>query len=165
MTKPNYNCDRCGEPCYVRPNKLAKQENSFCGFDCYSSFRLESSINNHTCPNCDIRFYSKYKQAKFCSRKCSNEARKGIFYDGSRTGCHIVTQKIQKEYLIEKYGYKCVKCGLGSVWNNEPLVLQIDHIDGNRKNNTFANLRLLCPNCHTQTPTWGRKNDSYQQGV
>jgi hypothetical protein len=37
------------------------------------------------------------------------------------------------------------------------LVLQLDHIDGDRSNNTIDNLRLLCPNCHTQTPTFGAK--------
>lgn len=41
-------------------------------------------------------------------------------------------------------------------WEKE-LSLQLDHKDGDRKNNTFDNLRWLCPNCHTQTETWGRK--------
>ena len=41
---------------------------------------------------------------------------------------------------------------------NKKLSLQIDHIDGNCENNKPDNLRLLCPNCHTQTDTWGIKN-------
>ena len=41
---------------------------------------------------------------------------------------------------------------------NKKLCLQIDHIDGNCENNKPDNLRFLCPNCHTQTETWGIKN-------
>jgi hypothetical protein len=43
-------------------------------------------------------------------------------------------------------------------WLNRPLVLELDHVDGNKKNNARENLRALCPNCHSTTPTWrGRK--------
>ena len=38
--------------------------------------------------------------------------------------------------------------------------MQIDHIDGNNKNDKLENYRYLCPNCHTQTETWGVKNAS-----
>lgn len=57
---------------------------------------------------------------------------------------------------------KCYKCGLGNIWNNEILILQLDHIDGNRKNNSLENLRILCPNCHSQTSTFGtgRRNEA-----
>lgn len=50
---------------------------------------------------------------------------------------------------------KCQGCFL-STWLEKPLVLEVDHIDGNNKNNTIDNLRVLCPNCHSQTPTWKR---------
>jgi hypothetical protein len=52
--------------------------------------------------------------------------------------------------------YKCVECGI-SEWNNKPLILHMDHIDGNRMNNVLENLRLLCPNCHAQTETYSRR--------
>ena len=52
----------------------------------------------------------------------------------------------------------CWECGHPNTWNGKPLTLQLDHIDGDRDNNTRENLRWICPNCHTQTPTFsGRK--------
>jgi hypothetical protein len=51
----------------------------------------------------------------------------------------------------------CSECGIGTTWNNKPLVLPIDHIDGNRFNDEKSNLRYLCPNCHSQTPTFAGK--------
>lgn len=53
--------------------------------------------------------------------------------------------------------YQCAACGIGPQYNGKPLVLQLDHIDGDRKNNIQSNFRWLCPNCHTQTETWGQK--------
>ncbi len=51
---------------------------------------------------------------------------------------------------------KCEECNLPPLWNGKRLVLQLDHIDGDRTNNALSNLRLLCPNCHTQTNTFSR---------
>jgi 5-methylcytosine-specific restriction endonuclease McrA len=54
--------------------------------------------------------------------------------------------------------YRCSVCGLDDNWNKQPLTLEFDHIDGDHKNNVPANIRVLCPNCHSQTPTYKAKN-------
>jgi 5-methylcytosine-specific restriction endonuclease McrA len=60
--------------------------------------------------------------------------------------------------ILHEQNNQCSECGIGKTWNNKPLTLQLDHIDGDRKNNTRENLRMICPNCHTQTHTYGSKN-------
>ena len=52
---------------------------------------------------------------------------------------------------------KCCCCGI-SDWNNLPIMLEIDHLNGNPYDDSCGNLRLLCPNCHSQTATYKGKN-------
>lgn len=65
--------------------------------------------------------------------------------------------KTARKYLFEFRGKKCEECGLEK-WQDKELVFEIDHIDGNNKNNTYENLKILCLNCHSQTPTFRGKN-------
>jgi hypothetical protein len=62
-----------------------------------------------------------------------------------------------KRYLAEKFGKECSECKLGSTWHNKDLVLQLDHVDGDSDNNYPVNIRLLCPNCYSQTENFGSK--------
>ena len=63
-------------------------------------------------------------------------------------------KNIRKEYL-KSVEYKCEICSCES-WNNEHITLQVDHINGDNSDNQYHNLRLLCPNCHSQTDTYCR---------
>lgn len=70
--------------------------------------------------------------------------------------------KAKKRFCNENdIRYQCSICTTVE-WMGEELVLQFDHIDGNRNNNDKSNLRLVCPNCHSQTPTYcGRNSRRY----
>ena len=74
--------------------------------------------------------------------------------------CHL-KRRLIKEGLKE---YKCESC-MRTEWRDKPIALELEHIDGRRDNNRLENLRLLCPNCHAQTPTYRGKNKGGNAGI
>lgn len=85
-------------------------------------------------------------------RPTENEKLFSINFSG-RNG--ILKKRILEEKLIP---YICSECSQEPIWNNKPLVLQLDHTNGNSSDNRLENLRFLCPNCHTQTTTFCGSN-------
>jgi 5-methylcytosine-specific restriction endonuclease McrA len=90
-----------------------------------------------------------YKKLGITSKKSNQD----IFHENSVYDRKDLRRKIIKEGILE---YKCSVCGI-SEWMNKSLTLQLDHINGINNDNRIENLRFLCPNCHTQTSTWGFK--------
>lgn len=69
----------------------------------------------------------------------------------------ITERSVLKRFVTARDDYKCSVCNLRDWWGTS-ISLQLDHIDGNASNNMPDNLRLICPNCHSQTPTFGNRN-------
>ena len=96
----------------------------------------------------------------YCSNKCQRD-----YQWNNVTAPRIERGEVRSDstgsihrFLTERSGYMCsvVECGI-SEWHGNKITLDVDHIDGDNKNNKGDNLRFLCPNCHRQTPTWGNK--------
>lgn len=69
------------------------------------------------------------------------------------------TNKLRKRLIKE--GLKkneCEICGIKDTWNDKPITIELDHINGIRSDHRWNNLRMSCPNCHSQTPTFRSKN-------
>lgn len=92
----------------------------------------------------------------FCnSKKIDNNGLKKKLTTNSKCNrVDLKNQLIASGMLINK----CYECGIMDMWNGKPIILHIDHINGINTDNRLNNLRILCPNCHSQTTTYCGKN-------
>lgn len=122
----------------------------------------------HKCEFCGQNITDGIK-LKFCNDICRNAQRQSVetekleaWLAGKITGHSGPAFKVKnfvKRWMVEKYGEKCSLCG----WAKKnpttgKIPVEVDHIDGNAENTTPENLRLLCPNCHSLTPTFRALN-------
>lgn len=63
----------------------------------------------------------------------------------------------RRRILFDEQGGACNHCKL-TTWMGKPIPLELEHKDGDRTNNSRKNLELICPNCHSLTPTWRGRN-------
>lgn len=115
------------------------------------------------CLTCNTEFVHGHSSTgKYCSTLCSQEANRKAkrqqFLEGS-----LKNRAYLKNHLVDIHGWKCMCCN-NTEWLGEPIPLELDHIDGNAGDNRPSNIRLLCPNCHAQTPTHKAKNKGNGRG-
>lgn len=155
-------CLHCGtatkNPKYCGSSCAAKRNNKL-----YPKRKANYNVIRKTCLRCDKPLIAKQK--KYCSIKCSASYTGDIIFKKWLRGEHegsdtrgVLLPSIRLR-LVQQTNYKCSECGWGKP--NPVLgrpILTIEHIDGNWKNNTPDNVRVLCYNCHTLTPTFGSLN-------
>jgi hypothetical protein len=120
------------------------------------------------CLHCNKEIIPRYSthQRLFCNHKCQQQHKsdsalnenKKLIIDGK-----ITNRPTIYKVLVSLFDNKCSSCGLIE-WLGEPIKNQVDHIDGNSENNKLNNLRLLCPNCHSQTDTFAGRNKGKNVG-
>ena len=122
----------------------------------YSVSRKKNEYHPYNCLNCGNECKTHpSKINKYCSASCQQEFQ----WNDTKRQIEEGNKPANNRYITERDGYSCKECGI-SEWLGKSLTLDLDHIDGNPKNNSPDNLRLVCPNCHRQTPTWGMKKRS-----
>ena len=102
----------------------------------------------------EFSFSPSQRRGKYCSNDCRGkyQTEQNVFGPDPKN-------KAVRRYVLENWEYKCSVCGI-TEWNEQPIALQLDHINGDCKDHRLENRRWTCPNCHSQTPTWGVANVS-----
>lgn len=129
---------------------LPTKNKKFCSHSCSATYINSRRFSKNTCRNCGVIIR---KHAKFCSHKCHSD----YVLNQKIISGQVLSGRSVKKYMINKIGYYCHICKLTS-WLNNPISLELHHIDGDSTNNSISNLQLLCPNCHSQTNTYKAKN-------
>lgn len=126
------------------------------------------------CLNCGKELLNtKNCSHKYCSNECQHEYEYKQWVERYKQDNSIAksTKWGQipgplRRYIFEKFENKCCLCNWSEVnpYTNT-IPLEIDHIDGNAENNSEENLRLICPNCHSLTPTYRGANRGHGRNI
>lgn len=147
--------------CNKEIETTVSNEQKFCNNSCSATYNNKlRGIKNKTHDNkCVVCEKTIRKHSTFCTNTCSSIFKQKERFLKIEKGDKTFPERIYKLFLIEKHGNKCMECGwckINPVTNKVPI--QLEHIDGNSDNNLLNNLKLLCPNCHSLTPTYGSLN-------
>lgn len=153
----------CNE-CSIQIYKL-ESNGSFCSRTCAAKRnnrvtpkRVRKNLGSFLCLSCSKEQVQKHNsKGLYCNAVCQqNHQWETVTKPRIMTG-ECTEPKTIRRFLIERDGPGCSDCGTIE-WKGTPMTMDVDHIDGDHTNNSPDNFRLLCPNCHRQTPTWGKKN-------
>lgn len=115
------------------------------------------TYSTYSCKTCGTDSkWSHQKLNVYCSNACSAEGKLLESIEKLKKGLLTERPAIRRA-LSTLHGYNCSVCNI-SEHNGLPITLQVDHIDGNAGDNSLSNLRLICPNCHSQTKTFSGRN-------
>lgn len=123
---------------------------------------MSKKDQTYHCLSCgkNIPFQGYTYTHKYCDNQCQQNHRKALNLERDTKKLlegETLRRPNQRKVLTKLRGYKCEVCGI-SEWNGKKLVLQVDHINGDPYHHSADNLRLICPNCHSQTETFAGAN-------
>lgn len=165
------NPKRCLTCDSVIPYSKDINEKKFCNHSCSAKSsnvtrkRIRKIVEARYCLGCNSLLINR-NQLKYCSSECQTSVRYSHLVDdwlsGRLVGYSGKTKQLKnfvRKYIFDTRGTACSECG----WDKKHPVdnktlTEIDHIDGDAENCSPDNLRVLCPNCHSMTPTFRNRN-------
>lgn len=156
---PNTECQTCHTPLYRKPSQMAKTSFSFCDTHCQRQGVLTGIIKTGPVPSKRKPYEPPIPVYNQNVSKWLDGDNESTLTHSRSTGLPTDTKSFVKRYLVETRGDKCEKCGFaGTNIKTGNSIIQMDHTNGNCFDNHLDNLRLLCPNCHAMTETYGSLN-------
>lgn len=151
---------------------VKRHDRKYCSMKCANQHIALERYGSYTattakieCEVCNGDFVPSHSDITVCSKKCSNIRIKQNKIKLWQKDPHSATvlghglSRVIRLYLIEQADNQCSKCQWGKVNPTTGKVpLEINHIDGDSTNNNSDNLEVLCPNCHSLTPTYKALN-------
>lgn len=164
------NCKKCG-----RPLTYEERRNKYCTHTCAAQVNNAVRAANGgivrrdsrppvNCIQCNTAIRLPKKNQILCSKQCVLDRSKARHLNAWLSGNHpggswAGVSTFVRTWLIQTLGDKCSKCGWCEVNpTSKKVPIQVEHIDGDPYNHRPENLTLLCPNCHSLTPTFGGLN-------
>lgn len=161
---PQRECVECGDLFSCR----RKGRQRFCSRSCSASFNNRKKVTSarratKECPGCLNEFLARQSKNVFCSSTCVQVKKRRERIEAWLSGEVVVVvdhlPNYIREYVRSLRGAACWQCGWEEVHPVTGAVpTEVDHVDGNPCNNLPDNLRLLCPNCHSLTPSYRALN-------
>ena len=142
-------CDHCKSKFNKKPSQIALTKSNFCSRKCFSEHNKTAETITQECGYCgknvtrkasDIRKTKNKSGIIYCNKNCAASHKTGIRSTNWKGGNYSYRKRALREY-----NSSCSRCG----YNEYIKVLQVHHVDHDRRNNDIENLEVLCPTCHT----------------
>lgn len=130
------NAKFCSRSCSVKFNNTLKPKRTKTSHYCKRCNLIQVARTGWICDGCNLR--------------------KKVFFK-NKSWDELNRDDYRRRRLLDERGVQCEICKL-TEWMGQPIPVEIDHIDGNHSNNDKCNLRIVCCNCHAQTPTYRGRN-------
>lgn len=150
-------CKYCKSEIPSQENVSEKYKKKFCNKSCAASYnnskypKRVKKIKTIKCHGCD----TETSNPKYCNKSCESLFNLKKLRNKFKLGLLHFRSQIYR--VLKEDNNSCTICGLSS-WQDKPIRLWVDHIDGDASNNMPYNLRLICPNCESQADTSRGKN-------
>lgn len=146
-------CPKCNKEFEATTNKGYTKK--FCSRSCANSRKFSDEVKRRR--SISNREYYKNETSEAKQKRIKNLSESMLAKSEKKiqtADFDSLGDGLRRKRILREQDKKCNICGIIQIWNDKPLTFHLDHIDGNRSNNTRENLRMICPNCHTQTETY-----------